>query len=155
AEMAMFLGLQGEQPRVDAPEGQLHLPRIIANRHLLFLNHKASSSGKAKPPLASELLQFYSADQLRIHFLSLGLGMRNVSFRPKPLDPSATPDAGDPVLKDGNILTNALNKVVRSCFYTAQKYFDRTLPLGDVSPDIVTRSETVILDFEAAMARHE
>jgi methionyl-tRNA synthetase len=155
AEMAMFLGLQGDRPDAAPREGQLQLPRIIANRHLLFLDRKASSSGKVKPPMAHELLQFYSADQLRIHFLSLGLGMRNVSFRPKPLDPGASPDSGDPVLKDGNILSNALNKAVRSCFYTAQKYFDRGLPSGEISPEVVTQTETAVLDFEAAMARHE
>lgn len=152
AEMAMFLGLRSEQQPADE---QIQLPQILANRHLLFLDKKASSSGAVKPPMAHELLQYYSADQLRIHFLSLGVGMRNVSFRPKPLDPTAAPTAGDPVLKEGSILSNAFNKVVRSCFYTAQKYFDRALPPGEVSEDIVVLSETVVLDFEAAMARHE
>lgn len=155
AEMAMFLGMQGPQFRADAPEGELQLPRIIANRHLLFLDKKASSSGTIKPPMARDLLQYYTADQLRIHFLSLGLGSRNVSFRPKPLDPDANPKSSDPVLKDGNLLSNALNKSVRSCFYTAQKYFDRRLPAGDVSRDVLEQSELTILDYEEALARQE
>jgi methionyl-tRNA synthetase len=155
AEMAMFVGMQGVQFSADPPEGQLQLPRIVANRHLLFLDKKASSSGKVKPPMAKDLLQYYTADQLRIHFLSLGLGLRNVSFRPKPLDPSATPASADPVLKDGNILSNALNKSVRSCFYTAQKFYDGKIPLGETSADVVEQSEQVILDYEAAMERHD
>lgn len=155
AEMALFLGTQGKQFRADAAEGQVQLPTIVANRHLLFLDKKASSSGSVKPPMARDLLKFYTADQLRIHFLSLGLGMRNVSFRPKPLDPSATARTADPVLKDANVLSNALNKAVRSCFYTAQKYYDRQLPEGDVSREVVKQSEGVVLDYEQAMARHE
>jgi methionyl-tRNA synthetase len=155
AEMALFLGLQGNEFRADGAEGQIQLPVIIANRHLLFLDKKASSSGKVKPPMAADLLEFYTADQLRIHFLSLALGLRNVSFRPKPLDPEATERHGDPVLKDGNVLSNSLNKAVRSCFYIAQKFFDRRLPEGEVSREVVELSENAILDFEQFMIRFE
>lgn len=155
AESAMFLGMQGKQVQADPPEGQLQLPQIVCNRHLLFLSKKASSSGKVKPPMARDLLEFYTADQLRIHFLSYALGVRNVSFRPKPLDPSATATSSDPVLKEGGILTNAFNKAVRSCFYTVQKYFDRRLPPGSVSPDVVEQSEVAILDYEKAMTSRE
>lgn len=155
AESAMFLGMQGERFKADPDEGQLQLPTIVCNRHLLFLSKKASSSGKVKPPMAMDLLEFYTADQLRIHFLSYALGVRNVSFRPKPLDPSATATASDPVLKEGGILTNAFNKSVRSCFYTVQKYFDRRLPEGEVSLAVVEQSEHAILDFEKAMASHD
>ena len=155
AEMAMFLGMQGEDYSADAPEGQIQLPTIVANRHLLFLDKKASSSGKIKPPMATELLDHYTSDQLRIHFLSLNLGNRNLSFRPKPLDPRATEGGGDPVLKDGNVLSNSLNHSVRSCFYTTQKYLDGKLPVGIPSEDLRRESEAAILDFEAAMARRE
>jgi methionyl-tRNA synthetase len=155
AEGAIFLGMQGERFQADPPEDQLQLPHLIANRHVLFLDKKASSSGKVKPPMAAELLEYYTADQLRIHFLSLGLGSRNVSFRPKPLDPNAPAKASDPVLKDGNILSNAFNKAVRSCFYTAQKFYDRRIPAGTVSPDVLQRSRETVLDYEAAMAHHE
>ena len=155
AEMAMFLGMQGEQFQVDVPEGQIQLPVIIANRHLLFLDKKASSSGRVKPPMANDLLEYYTADQLRIHFLSLGLGMRNVSFRPKPLDPKATENAADPVLKDGNVLSNSLNKAARSCFHIAEKYYDCRLPQGSVSTDVVEQSERAVLEFEQAMFDHE
>ena len=62
---------------------------------------------------------------------------------------------GDPVLKEGNLLSNAFNRAVRSCFYTAQKFFDGKLPIGEISADVLEQSETAILDFEEAMHRHE
>ncbi len=155
AEMAMFLGMQGKQVESDPPEGQLQLPKIIANHHLLFLDKKASSSGQVKPPSARALLEWYTSDQLRMHFLSLGLGLKHVSFRPKPLDPKANQRDADPVLKDGNILSNSLNKAVRSCFYTAQKFCDSRIPEGDVSDDIIEASEKLILSFERLFANQE
>jgi methionyl-tRNA synthetase len=154
-EAAMFLGMQAEHPAIDAPDGHIQLPHLVANRHLLFLDKKASSSGAVKPPMARDLLHWYTPDQLRAHFLSLGLGMRSVSFRPKPLDPKAAEKAGDPVLKEGNLLSNALNHAVRSCFYTAQKFYDGKVPVGPISADVLRQSETAILDFEQAMHRHE
>ena len=155
AEMAMFLGMQGKQVVSDPPEGQLQLPKIIANHHLLFLDKKASSSGQVKPPSARALLEWYTSDQIRMHFLSLGLGLKHVSFRPKPLDPKATAGSPDPVLKDGNILSNSLNKAVRSCFYTVQKFCDSQLPAGQVSEDIIEASEKLILSFEKLFAAQE
>lgn len=154
-EMAMFLGMQGTDPATDPPEGEIQLPHLVANRHVLFLDKKASSSSTVKPPMARDLLQFYTLDQLRAHFFSLGLGMRNVSFRPKPLNPQAGEKEGDPVLKEGNLLSNAFNKAVRSCFYTAQKFFDGKVPVGEVTSGVLEESETVILDYEQAMYKHE
>ncbi len=155
AQMAMFLGMQADRPAVDPPEGELRLTRIVANRHILFLDKKASSSGAVKPPLAKDLLDYYTVDQLRAHFLSLGLGERSVSFRPKPFNPKADAREADPVLKEGNLLSNAFNRAARSCFYTAQKFYEGRLPQGEVSADVRERSEQAILDFEAAMAAHE
>jgi methionyl-tRNA synthetase len=157
AQEAMFLGMQGRDFISPPPEGALQLSRLIANRHLLFLDKKASSSGKVKPPMAAELLDYYSADQLRIHFLSLALGARNANFRPKPLDPEAAnnPRATDPVLKDGNLGANAFNGAARSVFYTLQKYYDNGLPPGEPSDEVVRLSEETILAFESLMERHE
>jgi methionyl-tRNA synthetase len=157
AQEAMFLGMQGRGFVAPPPEGELQMSRLIANRHLLFLDKKASSSGKVKPPMARELLDYYSADQLRIHFLSLALGARNANFRPKPLDPEAAdnPRAADPVLKDGNLGANAFNTAVRSVFYTVQKYYDNALPPGAPSDEVVRLSEEAILNYEALMEKHE
>lgn len=154
-EMSMFMGMQGKDPQVDPPEGHLQLPHLIANCHVLFLDKKASSSGEIKPPMADELLDYYMPEQLRIHFLSLGLSRRSTSFRPKPLNPTAKEKEGDPVLKDGLLLGNTFNRAVRSCFYTVQKFYEGRIPVGEIGEDVMKQSEDVILDFERAMYQHD
>ena len=62
----------------------------MANYHILFMNKKASSSGATKPPMAAELLDSYTAEQLRCHWLSLGLDQKAVSFSPKAFDTSVS-----------------------------------------------------------------
>lgn len=155
AEMAMFMGQQGEDPVVDPPEGELQLPELIVNNHLLFLDKKASSSGAIKPPMARDLLDYYTAEQLRAHFLGLGLGIRSVGFRPKPLNPAATERDSDPVLKEGNLLSNVFNRAVRSCFYTAQKYSDGKIPVREISRDVLEEARKTILEYEWLMYRRE
>ena len=151
AETALFLGTQAaELSSITARpgSGEIQLPTLIVNNHLKFLDKKASSSSAIKPPLARELLDHYTSDQLRAHFISLGLGVRSVSFRPKPLDPKAPEKAGDPVLKEGNLLSNVFNRNLRSCFYTRQEYFKDGLPQLTVSSEIMDWCETAILKFE-------
>ena len=155
AQTAMFLGDQKGTPLTDPPKGELRLTRLITNNHILFLDKKASSSGKVKPPMARELLEYYTSDQLRAHFFGLGLGIRSVSFRPKPINPNARENDGDPVLKEGNLLSNVLNRAVRSCFYTAQKYSDGKIPVGEITPEILEQANHTIVDYENAMYRHE
>ena len=158
AEIAMFLGLQSEsmaEIKAKPPSGQLQLPELVVNNHLLFLDKKASSSGKVKPPMARDLLAYYTSDQLRAHFFALGLGLRSVSFRPKPLNPKATEKDGDPVLKEGNLLSNVFNRLARSCFYTAQSYSEGRIPLGTISQEVKDAADEVILKFEACMASQE
>lgn len=156
AEMAMFMAQQERKiPTVTPEEGELTLPTIVANNHILFLNKKASSSGAVKPPMAEELLNYYTAEQLRAHFLSLGLSLRSVSFQPKVFNPSANPTDADPVLKEGNLLTNVLNRLARSCFYTSQKYFDGRM-VTDIPDDEVTElCENTVLEYERDMYRFE
>lgn len=151
AEMAMFMGMQGKNPTADPSDSELQLPELIVNSHILFLNKKASSSGQIKPPTAGDLLNYYTAEQLRAHFLGLGLGIRSVSFQPKPLNPKANEKDGDPVLKEGNLLSNALNRAVRSCFYTAQKYYSGKIPVGNINSETLTESRSTILEYERLM----
>jgi methionyl-tRNA synthetase len=151
AEMALFFALQGKNPKVKVPNGQLHIPRIIANKHILFLNKKASSSGIVKPPMAHELLDYYTPEQLRAHFLGLGLGYNNASFMPKPLNPSALPTEADPVLREGNLLTNVFNRVIRTIFYTVGQKYDWIMPDLDVDDDIIKESRKITLQYENLM----
>ena len=156
AEMAMFMALQGKDTlSCDPDEGELQLPILVANHHILFLDKKASSSGAVKPPMAAELLDYYTAEQLRMHFLSLGLGMRSVSFQPKPLNPNAKEDEGDPVVKEGFLLSNVFNRIIRTCFYDAQKYLDGKMPVGKVDDDILAESEKAVLEYERFMYKFE
>jgi len=153
AEMAMFMATQGAHPAATPADGHLQLPELVVNKHVLFLDKKASSSGTVKPPTAKALLDYYTADQLRAHFLGLGLGMKSVGFSPKPFNPKARPADSDPVLNEGNLLSNAFNRAVRSCFYAAQKYFDGKIPAGEVSSDVLTAARRVILQVESLMAK--
>lgn len=155
AEMAMFMGQQGKNPASDPPEGELQLPELIVNNHILFLNKKASSSGEIKPPTARDLLNYYTAEQLRAHFFGLGLGIRSVGFQPKPLNPAAAERDSDPVLKEGNLLSNVFNRAVRSCFYTAQKYSGGKIPVREISSRVLEDARNTVLEYEWLMYRHE
>ncbi|MCM1333808.1 MAG: class I tRNA ligase family protein [Bacteroides sp.] len=155
AEMAMFMGLKGGEAEIDPPEGEIQLPTLCANHHILFLDKKASSSGAVKPPMAAELLDYYTAEQLRMHFLGLGLGQRSVSFQPKPLNPTANPDEPDPVLKDGFLLSNVFNRMIRTCFYTVQKHYGGKMPVGEIDEPILADAKKAILDYERFLYRFE
>ncbi len=153
AEMAMLMAYCDAHTTEEITA--VNYPTLIANCHLLFLDTKASSSGDIKPPMADELLNFYTSDQLRMHFLSLGLSKRSVSFNPKPFNPAAPAEEQDVVLKDGNLLTNVFNRICRSCFYTAQKYADSRIPTNEVSEEMLKVISKGILDYEDRMAQHE
>ena len=137
----------------------------IANHHILFMNKKASSSGKITPPMASELLDFYTPEQLRCHWLSLGLDQKAVSFSPKAFDTSVShknkktgeevlvkddPRVADPALKESAFLTNIFNRLARSCFYGAQNACDGHLPVATPHTDVVKEARAATLAFERA-----
>lgn len=154
-QAAIFLGQQGPKPVLDAPEGELQITQLVANRHLLFLDKKASSSGKVRPPSAAELLDYYTAEELRAHFIAMALGRRGVNFRPKPLNPDAPDREPDPVLKEGKTLSNGLNRAARSCFYTVQKYYERRIPVRDITREVLERCSAAITEYERLMYRCE
>ncbi len=154
AEPAMWMAQQkAEQKTADVPDGELQMPIIVANHHILFLDKKASSSGAVKPPMADELLNYYTPEQLRMHWLGLGLGQRSVSFMPKPFNPDAKPDEQDPVVKDGLLLSNVYNRIIRTAFYTAQKELDGVLPTNTPSEKILAEGKKAVLDYERHMSR--
>lgn len=170
AEMALFTAL--ECPRDGEARGHsgrkvnsdkdgvsemdgAHLPELIANRHILFMDKKASSSSEIKPPMAGELLSYYTAEQLRMHFLSLGLSNKSSGFKPQVYLPAEEREGVDPVLKDGNLLTNVFNRLVRSCLYAVQKDYDSRVVLGEVSEQIKEASNQAVIEYESQMARYE
>ena len=128
---------------------------IIPSKHVLFLNKKASSSGSFKPPMANDMLNYYTAEQLRMHFLGMNLGNNNVSFMPKAFNPDAKADEVDVVLKEGNLLTNVYNRVLRTLFYTTQAHFDGIVPVGSINPEITAELKNHILNYERFMAERK
>lgn len=129
----------------------LRTPVVVPNHHLLFGKTKASSSGAVKPPKAAELLEQYTPEQLRIHFMNASLGEKSVSFEPQAL---LNKSGGfDTVLYEGNLITNVLNRLVRSCFYTLQKQNGGVYPTGDITESIRVTSEQVILEYESLISR--
>ena len=154
AEPAMWMAQQSSEEKTAAPDnGELQMPIIVANHHILFLDKKASSSGAVKPPMADDLLNHYTPEQLRMHWLGLTLGQRSVSFMPKPYNPDAKPDDADPVVKDGLLLSNVYNRMIRTAFYTTQKEFDGILP--DVKPEekFIEEAKKAVLDYERHMSK--
>ena len=101
--------------------------------------------------MASELLDHYTSDQLRAHFLALSLGVKSAGFKPKPFNLKAGEKEADPVLKEGNLLSNAFNKSVRTCFYTVQKYNNGKIPVMKISPHILNEIAEVTAKYEKSM----
>ena len=154
AEPAMWMAQQeAAEKSADPAEGELQLPVIVANHHILFLDKKASSSGAVKPPMADDLLSHYTPEQLRMHWLGLGLGQRSVSFMPKPYNPDAKPGDADPVVKDGLLLSNVYNRMIRTAFYTTQKELDGILP--DMMPEenFLADAKKAVLEYERHMSK--
>ncbi len=154
AEPAMWMAQQASETKTSAPpEGELQMPVIVANHHILFLDKKASSSGAVKPPMAEDLLSHYTPEQLRMHWLGLGLGQRSVSFMPKPYNPDAKPDDADPVVKDGLLLSNVYNRMIRTAFYTAQKELDGIMPDNAPEGQFLADAKKAVLDYERHMSK--
>ncbi|MDE6426796.1 MAG: class I tRNA ligase family protein [Ruminococcus sp.] len=154
AEPAMWIAQQENvEKTADIPDGELQMPVIVANHHILFLDKKASSSGDVKPPMAYDLLNHYTPEQLRMHWLGLGLGQRSVSFMPKPYNPLAKPEDSDPVVKDGLLLSNVFNRMIRTAFYTTQKEFDGVMPSVAPEEKFIKEAEKAVLEFERHMSK--
>ncbi|MHC1746836.1 MAG: class I tRNA ligase family protein [Cellulosilyticaceae bacterium] len=154
AEMALFAALLTDENQAIDME-KINLPQIIANRHILFMDTKASSSSEIKPPMADELLEFYTPEQLRMHFMSLGLSSKSTGFKPQVYMKEEEKQGVDMVLKEGNLLTNVYNRLIRSCFYTIQTYFEGKIPTGNVSESILKLAEDKALEYERHMYNHD
>ena len=155
---ALFAALQeGDHPTACAPDGELQQTKLIANHHILFGDKKASSSSDVKPPTADELLDHYTAEQLRAHFLALALDQKSVGFKPKVFeaDPAKRDDprVADPALKEGALLTKVFNRLARSCLYEANNNFEGFMPVGPVSADVLARVYDAMCTYEDLMYR--
>ncbi len=154
AEMGIFAGLQLKQTE-KKDLTKMNLPHIVANNHILFMDKKASSSSTLKPPMADELLNYYSPEQLRMHFLSLGLSTKSVGFKPQIYLPENEREGQDPALKEGNLLTNVFNRLVRSCLYSSQTYDEGKIPVGKVNEQLKAMIHQAVLEYERHMYNHD
>ena len=138
---------------------QLRQTRLIANYHVLLGNKKASSSGAVKPPTADELLEHYTCEQLRAHFLALGLDQKSVGFKPKEFDPDEKvrndTRVADPALKESKLLSNVFNRLARSVLYEAKRNFGCKIPLIDPTPAVVERAHAALEAYDRTMKKAE
>ena len=159
-----------------ALDWNLHQSTVSANYHLLYMGKKASSSSQTPPPPADDLLNHYTCEQMRAHWLSLGLSEKPVSFSPKAYDTRVSgkdKDGNeiracddkrviDPALKEGALLTGVFNRLARSCFYgVAVKEGDEAsyrtgcIPAGEPSAKVMEASQQAALAFEQYMYKFE
>ena len=160
AQPALWAATQEGNGRALQPTGtDLRQTHLIANHHMLLGNKKASSSGAVKPPSADELLDHYTVEQLRAHWLALGLDQRSVGFKPRTFEEDEEkkndPRVSDPVLKEGALLTKVFNRLARSCLYEAKNNFDCAMPLGTPSSEVVERAMDALARYDAIMAKVE
>ena len=143
----------------EATERPLRQTRLIANYHVLLGNKKASSSGAVKPPTADELLDHYTAEQLRAHFLALGLGQKSVGFKPKAFDPDPAvredPRVADPALKESKLLSNVFNRLARSVLYEAKRNFGGAIPICAPTPAVLESAHNALTIYDRTMKKAE
>lgn len=142
----------------EATDRPLRQTRLIANYHVLFGNKKASSSGTVKPPTADELLQHYTAQQLRAHFLALGLDQKSVGFKPKAFESEEVRNdtrVADPALKESKLLQNVFNRLARSVLYEAKRNFEGKIPLDTPTPAVVERAHDALAAYDRTMKKAE
>ena len=151
AQQAMWLYTQGKEPVLDPENGFLRITKINPIKSILYMNKKASSSGSIKPPMASEFLEHYTAEQIRMHFLAMNLANNNVSLSPKAFDKEDSSDEIDPVVKEGNLLTNVYNRILRTVFYSTQSHFDGILPQSAIDGSTMEACNKAIVDVERFM----
>ena len=149
------IGLQMALNEIAGRDKLAGLPATVPNRHSIYFGKKASSSGAVKPPGPRDFLERYTPEQLRMHFAHMALQSDSGKFSPKAMLTGKDAEGFDPTLAEGNILTNVYNRLVRSCFYSLQKYFDGKLPQGQVSEEALSAANTAIDDYEWAMYRFE
>ena len=105
--------------------------------------------------MADELLAHYTPEQLRMHFMSLGLSAKSVGFKPQVYMSQEEKTGIDMVLKEGNLLTNVYNRLIRSCLYAAQNDNNGKIPSNSISQSILDLSEKTVLEYERHMYNHD
>lgn len=148
AEPAIFMAVNGKENNDQPENGKLQMPNIVANKHVLLNNIKASSSGSLKAPTADNLLDYYTKEQLRCHFLSMNINNAAYNFKSKVFSPQDFEGTGDPVVAQGNMLTNIFNRLVRSVIYSCQTMFNNKIPTNKPDIKIIEKCKTIVEEYQ-------
>lgn len=104
-------------------------------------------------------MDYYTPEQLRAHWLALGLAARSVGFCPKPFEADDAkrndPRVADPVLKEGTLLTNVFNRLARSCFYEAQNNYGGQIDLLQPTKCVQELVSNTLIKYENIMKKVE
>ena len=87
--------------------------------------------------------------------MSLGLSNKSTGFKPQVYMPEEEREGVDMVVKEGNLLTNVYNRLIRSCFYSTQASFNGILPEGEVSEKIKSLAAKNVEEYERHMYNHD
>ncbi len=142
AQPAIIMGLNNNKS-IHPKNGELQISKFVPLKHILFNGVKASSSGQYRAPTTDELLEHYTYEQLRCHFLSMNVNNSAYQFKSKVFEPQEFEKSGDPVVAQGNMLTNIYNRLIRSLLYSYQTMFDGVFP--KVEPSEQTKLDAVTL----------
>lgn len=154
-QQAMWMAIEKEDEEMRNGKNTLKQTHLIPNKHSLFMGLKASSSGKYKAPLAREVLEKYNIDTLRMHFLAMGFGETNVNVVMKAFNPDANENDEDVTLKEGNLLVNVYNRVLRRFSFLIADKFSGVLQLGNASEQIKEMCKKEILNQEERMYNYK
>lgn len=133
----------------------LNMSNVVSYKHILVSGKKASSSGRYRAPSAAELLNYYTTEQIKMHFLGHNFGYNTMEFRSKAFNPELFGTEQDTFIAEGNLLTNIFNRIVRSVFYSIGEYCNNIMPQGEVSKTVLKDSFDTIINYEIAMMNFE
>ena len=151
AQPAIIMGLNNDH-NISPDDGKIQISNFVPLKHILFNGIKASSSGQYRAPTTDELLDNYTYEQLRCHFLSMNVNSAAYQFKSKVFQPQDYEKSGDPVVAQGNMLTNIFNRIVRSVLYSIQTLFNNKIPTLQPQKSVVEEATTLAENYQQKVA---
>ncbi|MBR4270314.1 MAG: class I tRNA ligase family protein [Clostridia bacterium] len=155
AQQAMFVAMNNDRGGMKPNNGDLQPTTVIANKHILWGGKKASSSGALPPPMARDLLEHYTPEQVRCYFLSTNVHSTATEFKSKVYNPVEYATTGDPFLAPSAMLNNIFNRLIRSVFYSYQSMLDNKLPKTKPSKIVVDEATKVCEEYQDLMGKFD
>ena len=151
AQPAIIMGLNNSH-NIAPEDGKIQISNFVPLKHILFNGIKASSSGQYRAPTTDELLDHYTYEQLRCHFLSMNVNNAAYQFKSKVFQPAEFEKSGDPVVAQGNMLTNIFNRIVRSVLYSVQTLFNGVIPSAEPQNNIIAEATLLAENYQQKVA---